>query len=66
MSHSDMFNIPALISGIEAKDAGNPGNSAGQFVSKQMLIGTVKALVEYFDERITNAISPTDNQMNYL
>ena len=56
-----MFNIPALINGIEAKDSGAPDSSAGQFVSKHMLIGTVKALVEYFDERITNALGTTDS-----
>ena len=61
-----MFNIPALINGIEAKDAGTTDCNAGQFVSKQMLIGTVKALVEYFDEQITNAMISTDNQLNYL
>ena len=61
-----MFNIPALINGIEAKDAGTTDCNAGQFVSKQMLIGTVKALVEYFDERITNALPPPVDHLNYL
>ena len=49
---------------------GGPADcSEGQLVSKQMLIGTVKALVEYFDERISSALGNStriDNPTNLL
>ena len=56
----ELLNIPALINGIEGRDHcddGNADDADGQLVSKKMLIGTVGALVEYFDEKIKHALA---------
>ena len=56
----ELLNIPALINGIEGRDRcddENADNADGQLVSKKMLIGTVRALVEYFDEKIKHALA---------
>ena len=73
LSSGDLLNIPALINGIDIRDQFRTGGDAdcseGQLVTKQMLIGTVKALVEYFDERINSALGNSahlDNPTNLL
>lgn len=63
----ELLNIPALINGlayadetIEGRDHcddENADDADGQLVSKKMLIGTVRALVEYFDEKIKHALA---------